>query len=182
MPDKHVSLLIIYWFYRSIKDELICYMHDEIQKALGDDPIHHPDYPRIINEKHFDRLCAYLHQGTICCGGRMNRERLQIEPTIMEVSDLHAKIMQEEIFGPILPVVTYDSLQEAIHFIHSKEHPLALYLFTTNREHEEKSLKRNAVLAVAVSMITIIHLASSYMALVVLEKVAWEHTMDMIPF
>ena len=148
--------------HRSIKDELICYMHDEIQKALGDDPIHHPDYPRIINEKHFDRLCAYLHQGTICCGGRMNRERLQIEPTIMEVSDLHAKIMQEEIFGPILPVVTYDSLQEAIHFIHSKEHPLALYLFTTNREHEKKVLKECSFGGGCIND-TIIHLASSYM-------------------
>ena len=148
--------------HRSIKDELICYMHHEIAKALGDDPIHHPDYPRIINQKHFDRLCGYLKQGNICCGGRIDQKRLQIEPTIMEISDLQASVMQEEIFGPILPIITYDTLEEAIAYVNTKEHPLALYLFTTKKDVEKTVLKKCHFGGGCIND-TIIHLASSYM-------------------
>lgn len=147
--------------HRTQKDELICYLHHEIQKALGDDPLQNETYPKIINEKHFERLCGYLHQGTICCGGRVDQKQCLIEPTIMEPTSTQQAMMQEEIFGPILPVIAYDDISQAIAFVNAKEHPLALYLFTSNKTIEQKVLKECSFGGGCIND-TIIHLASSY--------------------
>lgn len=118
--------------HEDIKDELIQKMSEVIHEFYGMSPVTQPDYPRIINQKHFDRLTALLEGTTIYHGGKSDPETLTIEPTIVLDPDLESELMQEEIFGPILPVITYQETGEAVNFIRSKEKPLALYLFTQN--------------------------------------------------
>ncbi len=99
------------------------------------------DYGRIINEKQFDRLCNYLKEGTIVYGGNFDRAKLFIEPTIMVDVQLDAPIMQEEIFGPILPVIAFDTMEEALAIIQKNKNPLAFYLFTSNAGKEKAWLQ-----------------------------------------
>ena len=99
------------------------------------------DYGRIINEKQFDRLSSYLKDGKIVYGGGKNREKLFIEPTIMDDVNLNAAIMQDEIFGPILPVIPFDTMEDALAIIGKNKNPLAFYLFTSNRSTEKHWLE-----------------------------------------
>ncbi|MGN0977660.1 MAG: aldehyde dehydrogenase [Faecousia sp.] len=91
------------------------------------------DYPRIINRKHFDRLCGLMAGQTIAVGGTADGDSLTIEPTVLTDVTWDAPIMQEEIFGPVLPILTYDDLDDAIAKIQSRPKPLALYLFSENK-------------------------------------------------
>lgn len=98
-------------------------------------------FTRIVSESHFDRLTGYLSQGDVFFGGATERESLKIAPTVM--TDIHdgAAVMKDEIFGPILPVLTYRQLDEAIEFVSDRPHPLALYLFTETKAVEQTVLK-----------------------------------------
>ncbi|TCI26936.1 aldehyde dehydrogenase [Exiguobacterium sp. SH5S13] len=98
-------------------------------------------FTRIVSESHFDRLTSYLSQGDVFFGGATERESLKIAPTVM--TDIHdgAAVMKDEIFGPILPVLTYRQLDEAIEFVSDRPHPLALYLFTETKAVEHTVLK-----------------------------------------
>ncbi|MCP6042807.1 aldehyde dehydrogenase family protein, partial [Klebsiella pneumoniae] len=87
-------------------------------------------FTRIVNETHFDRLTAYLTEGDIFFGGQTDRDELKIAPTVLTDIEEDANVMKDEIFGPILPVLTYRQLDEVIEFVSSRPHPLALYLFT----------------------------------------------------
>lgn len=147
---------------RSMKNELLCYLKDAIHKAYGSTPIDHPDYPGIINEKHFERLCGLMKEGNICIGGRTRKETLQIEPTVIEGVEIDHRIMQEEIFGPLLPILVYDDLEDVIDYINAHEHPLALYLFTKDTMIERRILKECSFGGGCIND-TIIHLASSHM-------------------
>ena len=106
---------------------------DELQKAfralLGDDPQQSRHFVRIVNDRAFDRLSDYLREGTVRFGGRTDRADRYIEPTVLEGVTVEDRVLQEEIFGPILPVVTYGDIDEAIRFITEREKPLALYFF-----------------------------------------------------
>jgi aldehyde dehydrogenase (NAD+) len=88
------------------------------------------DYAKIIHEKRFDTLVSYLSQGKIITGGRYDRQRMFIEPTLIEDVPLQSPLMQEEIFGPILPVFTYRTMEEALTIVRQHPDPLAFYLFT----------------------------------------------------
>ena len=127
--------------HRSLKAELIDRMKTCISGFYGRDPQQSPDYPRIINEKHFLRLEKLLQHGNIVAGGQADRQNLYISPTILDEVAWDAPIMQEEIFGPILPVIAFDDLAEVIPRIRSLPAPLALYLFSNNKQHREKIIK-----------------------------------------
>lgn len=115
-----------------------------LRAFFGEEPQQSPDYGRIVNAGHFDRLVAYLYQGRVVCGGRTDPEDLFIAPTILADVDLSAPVMQEEIFGPIMPVLPFSTLEEAIAAVRARPKPLALYLFTTGRAFQEKVLRETA--------------------------------------
>lgn len=123
--------------HRSEKASLLTKMKEQIVQLFGNDPSKSPDYARIINERHFDRL-ASLIKGNIFEGGNYDRASRYIAPTIIQDVDFEHALMTDEIFGPILPVLEYESLDDAIQLINKHSHPLALYLFTNNRDTEEK--------------------------------------------
>jgi aldehyde dehydrogenase (NAD+) len=119
-----------------LKQALIKELIIAIQKFYGADAESSEHYGKIINEKQWSRLTTYLGDGEIVYGGKSNREKLFIEPTIMIGVQPDAKIMQEEIFGPILPILTYASKKEALAIIQKNPNPLAFYVFTENQADE----------------------------------------------
>jgi len=108
------------------------------REMYGDEPATSESYGRIINERHFDRLSALLQSGTVAAGGQSERGSKYIAPTILTEVDADSAIMQEEIFGPILPVLRVGNLDEAIKFIRSGDHPLAAYIFTNDSAAEAR--------------------------------------------
>ena len=121
---------------QSVKEPLLALIQKEIARQYGPDPLANPDYGKIINRKHFDRLCGLIDPAKVVCGGQTQPDALRIAPTLLDPVQPGDAVMQEEIFGPLLPVLTYKSLDEAAQFIQSREKPLALYLFTRNRKAE----------------------------------------------
>lgn len=103
------------------------------KKFLGKNPMQNPDYPRIINQQHFNRLVGYLDHGTIISGGNYDANLLKIEPTLLEVDNYTCPVMQEEVFGPILPMMEFGLLEEVVSYLKEQEKPLALYLFSNNK-------------------------------------------------
>ncbi|MEK5456969.1 MULTISPECIES: aldehyde dehydrogenase [Bacillus] len=122
--------------HESIKEELLREMTTCIRDFYGDQPETNPHFGKNVSQRHFDRLSQFLSNGTIVTGGQRNEQELKIAPTILDHITWEDPVMQEEIFGPILPVITFGSLQEAADMIKARPKPLALYLFTTNKETE----------------------------------------------
>ena len=123
---------------RSRKDALIREMQNAICRFYGEDPCENSAYPRIVSERHFDRLAAMLPEDP-AVGGRVDRELLKIEPTLIETTlNDQSPLMTEEIFGPLLPIVPYDNIHEALGYILSRPRPLALYLFSRNRKLQRR--------------------------------------------
>ena len=102
-------------------------------------PITSPDLPKIINEKHFERAKSLLKCGKIVIGGGFDNNTLKIEPTLIEKPDLSSPLMCDEIFAPILPLITYKSFDDALEFIRQREKPLAFYIFSKNNERVKKA-------------------------------------------
>jgi aldehyde dehydrogenase (NAD+) len=125
-----------------VKDELIEQLRLVISQFYGKVPENSPDFARIINEKHFRRLRAYLQDGSVRVGGQTNAATRYISPTVLDQVTWTQAVMQEEIFGPILPVLTYNTLKEAIEQVNTGEKPLALYFFSGNREQQEQVLEQ----------------------------------------
>ncbi|MFW5794237.1 MAG: aldehyde dehydrogenase [Bacillota bacterium] len=109
-----------------------------IEEFFTKNPLQFKKYGKIINKKHFERLVSYLDKQEIVYGGQTDKEKLKIAPTILDNVKKDSLIMQEEIFGPILPIITYNELSEVIDYINSKPNPLALYLFTKSKEKINK--------------------------------------------
>lgn len=126
--------------HASKKEALVAELKKNITQFFGDDPADSYNYGKIINEKQFNRLSAYLQQGKIVHGGRTDAAKLFIEPTILEDVSLDAPIMQEEIFGPILPVIAFANAEEARQIIARHPNPLAFYIFTSSKRKEEEWL------------------------------------------
>ena len=120
-----------------LKDNLIKELIIALQSFYGADAATSEHYGKIINDKQWLRITSYLGDGEIVYGGKSNREKLFIEPTIMTGVHADAKIMQEEIFGPILPILTYESNEEALAIINKNPNPLAFYVFTENKADEQ---------------------------------------------
>lgn len=147
---------------RNIKDRLIKEIQKQIRRQFGKQPLHNPDYGKIINAKHFDRICGLIDRNKVVCGGNSDHHSLRIEPTVMDNVTFADAVMQEEIFGPVLPVLTFDYLDEAIRNINSKPHPLALYIFTGKKTAARQVISRCGFGGGCIND-TIIHLATSEM-------------------
>ena len=145
-----------------IKDEFLEYLKAWIDKMFTAEPLKNKDYSRIINEKHYERIMKLIEGEHIVKGGYGNKERLFIAPTVLDDITEKSPIMQEEIFGPVLPVLTYRDLKEAEDFIKKGEKPLALYLFTGRKQTEQKILREVSFGGGCIND-TIIHLATSRM-------------------
>ena len=144
------------------KEALICELKRQITKQFGSEPLKNPSYGKIINQKHFERIRRLLNPEKVIFGGNVNPDTLQIAPTLLDHVTFEDAIMQEEIFGPLLPVITYRTLDEAITRINSMECPLALYLFSKKKENIEKVTAKCQFGGGCVND-TIIHLATPYM-------------------
>ena len=147
---------------KEIKDRLIEEIKQQIEKQFTTDALHNDHYGKIINRKHFDRICGLIDPSKVVCGGRSDADTLKIEPTLMDHVTFEDAVMQEEIFGPVLPVLTYDSLDEAIRKINSMAHPLALYIFTNSKAVARKVTSECGFGGGCIND-TIIHLATSEM-------------------
>ncbi|MFB2972929.1 aldehyde dehydrogenase [Aerosakkonema sp. BLCC-F183] len=128
----------------NIKKDLLDAIKKCIQEFYGDEPAKSPDYTRIINKKHFSRLATFLKDGQIIVGGETDAENNYIAPTVIDNVSLNAPIMQEEIFGPILPVITYNDISEAISIVNDRPKPLALYFFSKNKDRQERVLRETS--------------------------------------
>ncbi|XCP84156.1 aldehyde dehydrogenase [Roseburia hominis] len=147
---------------KMIKDQLIAEMKRQIRRQFGKQPLANGNYGKMINEKHFDRVCGLMDSRKVVFGGKTDAAALKIEPTIMDHVTFEDAVMQEEIFGPVLPVLTYESIDAAIEKINSMQHPLALYLFTNDKEIADKVTSRCGYGGGCIND-TIIHLATSEM-------------------
>ena len=119
--------------HRSVKDALVKEIKHQIQIQYGREPLHNPDYGKIINEKHFDRILGLIEERKTVHGGNSDRKALRIEPTVLDNVTFSDPVMQEEIFGPVMPILVFDSLEEVIDRINTMPHPLALYFFTSDK-------------------------------------------------
>ncbi|WP_134703566.1 aldehyde dehydrogenase [Ammoniphilus sp. YIM 78166] len=121
----------------SIKERLLEKMKKAIEEIYGDRILEEQNFTRIVSEKHFERLQHFLSNGEIIVGGRADRQTLLIEPTLLEHISWKDEVMQDEIFGPILPVLTFRTLGEVIAEVNQRPKPLALYLFTEDPTAQE---------------------------------------------
>ncbi|MDY3918367.1 MAG: aldehyde dehydrogenase [Candidatus Limivivens sp.] len=145
-----------------IREELTAEIQKQIRRQFGDAPLQNSDYGKIINEKHFDRILSLIDREKVVYGGHFDREALKIEPTVLSGVTFEDPVMQQEIFGPVLPILTYDSLDDAIARINFMAHPLALYLFTGDRSAARKVTAKCGFGGGCIND-TIIHLATSEM-------------------
>ncbi len=122
--------------HKEVKSQLIEALSREFTSLLGDNPKQCKHFVRIVNDKAFDRLVGYLEGADIVVGGEYDKGERYIAPTIVDNVDTDSPIMQEEIFGPIFPVVTFESTEEAVKFVTEREKPLALYYFGDNKSAE----------------------------------------------
>ena len=129
---------------------------------FGEHPLDNEDYGHIVNAKHFARVRGLIDPDKVVLGGTARETSLKIEPTILDGVTPDDAVMQEEIFGPLLPVIAYDSIDEALAFVNNREHPLALYLFS-----EDSALQKRVLASVPFGggciNDTIVHLATSRM-------------------
>jgi aldehyde dehydrogenase (NAD+) len=146
--------------HESVKDRLASELEKNVRAFYGDDPLSCPDYVKMINDKHYQRVQGLIAGEHAVFGGTARDGK--IAPTLLDGVTGDSPIMQEEIFGPVLPMLTYTDLDEAISFINARPKPLALYLFTTNKATEKKVLSRVSYGGGCVND-TIIHLATPYM-------------------
>ncbi|PYI55114.1 aldehyde dehydrogenase [Paenibacillus flagellatus] len=148
--------------HRDVKSELLERLRETIESFYGDDPVSNPNYGKIVNRTHFDRLNRYLSEGRAVIGGQTDPERLVVAPTVLEGVPLDGETMRDEIFGPILPVFEYDDVDEAISFVLEKPKPLALYLFAKDESVQERVLSRVSFGGGCVND-TLMHLATPYL-------------------
>ena len=129
--------------HKSIKNEFIRQCKKTVTEFYGQDVSSSPDLARIINHNHFDRLTGLLENTHILVGGEKDRNKRYLSPTIVDGIDWDHPIMNEEIFGPILPVLDYEDLDSVIRLVNSKPKPLALYFFSNNKAHRKKMIKHS---------------------------------------
>ena len=128
--------------HASVKDALVEELKTAIQRFYGEEPSVNYNYGKIINERAFNRLVAYINQGKVIFGGKTNAATHYIEPTLLEDVPPDAAVMGEEIFGPLLPILTFNTFEEAKSIIDRNANPLALYIFTNSKTNEEKWLRQ----------------------------------------
>lgn len=147
---------------KRIRDELITAILAEIEKQFGKEPLKNPNYGKIINEKHFERILGLINGEKLVYGGQSEPESLRIAPTVLNNITWDDAVMGEEIFGPLLPILTFDTLDEALDTVEFHPHPLALYFFSEDKAAQKKVLDTCRFGGGCIND-TIIHLATSDM-------------------
>ena len=147
---------------RKIKDEFLSLLKKHIVSMIGEDALKNDQYVRMVSRRHYDRVMGLIDPAKVFFGGKGDEASLHIQPTILDNVTADDSVMQEEIFGPVLPVIAYDSIDEAVAFINEREHPLALYLFSEDKRTQERFL-RAVPFGGGCLNDTIIHLATSRM-------------------
>ena len=147
---------------KTIRDELVLAIQAEIRRQFGAAPLENPNYGKIVNRKHFERLLGLIDERKLVCGGQNNPDTLRIAPTVLTDVTWEDAIMGEEIFGPILPVLTFDTLEEAIQTVEAHPHPLAFYFFSENKTAQKQVLNCCRFGGGCIND-TVIHLATSAM-------------------
>lgn len=145
--------------HKSVKDELLKLIINEIRIQFGENVRNSEDYPRIVNKSSLERLSGYLNDGKIYYGGNIDEDNLYMEPTLIIKPDLNSPLMSDEIFGPILPILVYEDLDNVIKFINHREKPLALYYFSESKKKIKYVLTSTTSGGVTIND-TIIHVAN----------------------
>lgn len=148
--------------YDEIKEPFLEYYRQEVHQMLGDEPLKNPNYPKMVNDKHYNRVMNLIAGEHVYMGGYGKDDSLQIAPTVLDEVTLDSPVMQEEIFGPVLPVVTVSSKEEMLTVIRHFEKPLACYLFTENKQMKNWALKHLSFGGGCIND-TVIHLTTSRM-------------------
>lgn len=128
--------------HSSVKEELVNKIKSNYTKMLGKDPKNSEDLGRIINGKRFKKLLSYLGQGKVISGGSYDEADLYIEPTLIEDVSLQDPVMQEEIFGPILPIIEYNTKEEVIEWVEKNPFPLSLYIYAEDKSVQDHYISR----------------------------------------
>lgn len=142
---------------KSAKDEFLSYVKAEIKRQYEN-----ASYGKIINQKHFERVCGLINPDKVVVGGGNNADTLQIEPTVMDNVTWEDKIMQEEIFGPVMPILTFDTIDEVVELVNNRAKPLALYIFAQDKNVIGKVTSRCSYGGGCINDV-VIHLATSNM-------------------
>lgn len=146
----------------SVKKKFLHYIEKQIQKMYGMDPLENEEYSSIINMRHFKRISGLIDQTKVIYGGNTDETSLKIEPTVMDGITWDDPVMKEEIFGPVLPIMSYYDLREAVTAIDAQSRPLALYLFTKDKKKEAYILRRLSYGGGCIND-TVVHLATPYL-------------------
>lgn len=148
--------------HKDIKDEFVKEVKIQIEKQYGKNPLENSDYGKIINQKHFERVSSLINAEKVVHGGKTNPQTQQIEPTVLDNVTWDDAVMQEEIFGPIMPILTYENLDQVIADLQKKQKPLALYFFSQNKKNIKAVTEKVSYGGGCIND-TIIHLATSEM-------------------
>lgn len=148
------------YVHKNVKDEFISHMKTYVNEFFNGDSINHEDYPKIINSRHYNRLIALMNKDKIIFGGQYSNQK--IEPTLLDHVTREDSIMQEEIFGPLLPILDFDDVNDVIHNLKTQEKPLALYLFTKSKANENLILHSLSFGGASIND-TLMHVASGYL-------------------
>ena len=148
------------YVHKKVKEEFLEAVVRNIEALYGEDSLNSKDLGKIINEKHFQRLCAMIKDTPLYYGGQTDPERLKIQPTVIDQADWSIPAMGEEIFGPVMPVLEFENLSEVIHEIRKRPAPLALYLFTRSPQTEKTVLEQVSFGGGCIND-TLMHLATS---------------------
>ena len=149
--------------HESVKQEFVSALQKYITLFYGTNPEINTEYPKIINQHHFDRLCELISNSSDVIGGKSNPETMQIAPAIVDNCTFESLVMEDEIFGPILPILSYTNLDDIINAINNRPKPLALYCFTQSNAVEKKILHSITFGGGCIND-TIIHLANSHLS------------------
>lgn len=147
---------------RSVKDDFIAEAVKQVKLQFGEKPLENENYGKIINEKHFNRLCSLIDKNKLIIGGETDSGSLKIAPVIMDNVTEADAVMKEEIFGPIMPIMTFDSFDKAVDELKEKDKPLALYLFSKDKSHIRRVTTELSYGGGCINDV-IIHLATSEM-------------------
>lgn len=148
--------------HESVKEELVKEIRKQVKLQYGDSPLDNQNYGKIISRKHFERICALIDEKKTALGGKRDAESLRIEPTVLDGVEWTDSVMQEEIFGPVLPILTYERFEDLYGLLADRPKPLAFYLFSEDRERIREATDRCRYGGGCIND-TIIHLATSEM-------------------
>lgn len=150
------------YVHKDIEKEFIKKLEEEIKTQFGEEPLKSEDYSKMVNEREFNRVLSYIDKDKLVFGGNYNKEALQIEPTILKDVTWDDSVMEREIFGPILPILNFEDLDDVIKIINSKDKPLALYYFSEDKNKIKKILNTTSSGGVTIND-TLVHVSSTYL-------------------